>query len=172
MRLKALTVLIILLATAAVPALADVEIPEEWVGVWELEIAVYECETNTLLFSTTDLDTICPGSVFEDPDPEEMPLECTGSADADSYTTHCEGSLEVMPGCTMNFVYDVTGTRDGDTYTSVATTDITYSGDCPDVPDTCQRTEVTGTRIGGAPNPCDGTPVEGRSWGTVKSLYR
>ena len=42
----------------------------------------------------------------------------------------------------------------------------------PVIPDTCQRTEVTGTRIESPTDPCLATPVESVSWGTVKTLYR
>jgi hypothetical protein len=161
-----------LLVLVAVPAMADTEIPEEWIGIWELDIEVYDCETNGLLFSSTTLDTICPGSVFEDPDPGEVTIECTGSADANSYTTNCEGSEEVTPGCTMNFVYEISGTRNSNSYTSTGTTTITYTGDCPLIPDSCQRVEITGTRTSTDPGPCEATPVESRLWSTVKSYYR
>jgi len=160
------------LVVVASPAIADVEIPEEWIGVWELDVAAYDCETNALLFSSTNLDTICPGSVFEDPNPSSITVECTSSADATTYMVHCEGSTEVLPGCAANFIYDATGTRDDNSYTSTATTIISYTGDCPLIPDSCQRTEITGTRISGQMDPCDSTPVESRSWATVKSYFR
>jgi hypothetical protein len=159
------------LLAAATPATAEV-IPDEWVGIWEIELTTYDCTTNDVLFATTQLDTICPGAVFEDPNTEGIPIVCTTTADADSYTTHCEGSTEVVPGCTANFVYDVTGTRNGDSYTATSTVNLTYTGDCFGIPDSCQRTEISGTRIAGAPSPCDGAPVENQSWGTVKSIYR
>jgi len=156
----------------AIPVLADVEIPDEWLGIWELEVSAYDCETDALIFSSTSIDTTCPGAVFEDPDASGFPLECTGTADADSYEIHCEGSQEVIPGCTANFVHDGNATLDGNSYTSTTTTSITYTGDCSVIPDSCQRLEITGTRIGATPNPCNGVPVEARSWSTVKSLYR
>lgn len=160
------------LVALAAPAVAQVEIPEEWIGIWELDLAVYDCETDDLLFATTSIDTICPGTVFEEPDPEDVTIECSGSADATSYTIHCEGSEEVIPGCTANFVHDASGTRNDGSYTSIATTTITFVGDCPLIPDSCQRTEITGTRIGSAPEPCGQTPVESWTWATVRSLYR
>lgn len=161
-----------MLVLAAVPAIADLEIPEEWVGIWEMTTAVYDCETNELVFSATNIDTICPGFVLEDPEPGEVTIECTGSADANSFTTHCEGTLMVIPGCFMNYVYDSTGTRNNNSFTQVGTSTITYTGDCPFIPDTCQRTEVTGTRTSSDPGPCEITPVENRPWASVKSLYR
>lgn len=172
--LKTLFVTAILFALVAsvAPASAQVEIPEEWLGIWELDLAVYDCATEDLIFSTTSLDTICPGSVWEEPDPEDVTIECTGSADATSYTQHCEGSEEIVPGCLANFVSDGSGTRNGETYTSVTTTTISFTGDCPLIPDSCQRIEITGTRIGAAPVPCGQTPVESWTWDSVRSLYR
>lgn len=162
-----------LLVLAAAPAIADQEIPEEWVGIWEMDIAIYDCDTNALIFSTTSLDTICPGSAFEDPDPGDITIECTSSADANTYTNHCEGSEVVIPGCTATFVFDLTGTRNGDSYTQVGTTMVTYAGAaCGLFPDSCQRMEVSGTRSNNDPGPCESTPVEGRPWATVKSYYR
>lgn len=172
LRMTILIAVACLTMIAAVPAMADTEIPEEWLGIWEVYTEIYDCETEELEFTSTHLDTICPGSVFEDPDPDSGTIECTSSADSDSYTIHCEGSEEVVPGCTANFIYDATSTRTGDSYASVGTTTITYTGDCPLIPDFCQRTEITGTRIAGVPNPCDGAPVEGYSWSSVKSIYR
>ena len=161
-----------LLAVAASPAAAEVEVPEEWLGVWSLETSVYDCETDVLIFSSADLDTLCPGSMFEDPDGGDITVDCTGSADAGSFTMHCEGSTEAAPGCTANFVYDATGTRNGDSYTSTATINMTFTGDCPLIPDSCQRIETTATRIDDSAGPCTSTPVESWSWGTVKSLYQ
>jgi hypothetical protein len=165
------TLILTVLAVAALPVSAQTEIPESWTGIWNVTTEVYECETSTLLFSSTEPDTICPGDVFEDPDGGDVTIECTSSVDDTEYTIQCTGSEEIMPGCTMIFTYDGTTTREGDSFTSVATIDITYEG-CTGFPDNCQRIESTGTRIAGPPNPCNGTPVEGYSWGTVKALYR
>lgn len=159
------------LALMAGPAAAQVEIPAEWEGIWETQIDLYDCDTNFLLFSTTATDTICEGDVLEQPEGEDSALDCTGSADANSYTLNCTGTEEVAPGCTATYTYVATGTRSGDSYTAEATMDITFSGDCG-IPDSCQRTEITGTRISSDPGPCEQTPVESWSWNTVRSLYR
>jgi hypothetical protein len=166
------TLLVGLVVLMAPAVYADVVVPEEWIGIWELEVAIYDCDTNALLFSSTQLDTICPGFAFTDPDPDSIDFDCTGSANATTYTNHCEGSEEISPTCTMNFVYDVTGTRTGNSYTSVGVSTITYTGDCPFVMDSCQRTEISGTRIATDPGPCESTPTENRPWATVKSYYR
>ncbi len=169
---RTLIFVLVVLAFAA-PALADgTPIPEEWLGIWEQTVNIYDCDTNDLLFTTTQLDTLCPGAVFEDPDGGGTTLNCTTTADGSSYTTHCEGSSEVFPGCTSSFVYDVTGTLSGDSYSATSVTNISFTGDCQDLPDQCQRTELSGTRLGPAPEPCGSSPVEHQSWGSIKSLYR
>jgi len=151
---------------------ADVDIPAEWYGIWELELTSYDCDTEEILFTSTSLDTICVGDVFQDPDPSSFTVECTASIDANSYTISCEGESEIFPGCTAAFDYSGSATRNGDSYTSTTFTNITYAGDCGPIPDTCQRTEITGTRIASAPDPCDSTPVESTSWSAIKELYR
>ena len=161
-----------ILTLAALPAVADVDIPEQWLGIWQLAVEAFDCDTEELLFSSTAIDTVCAGDVFQDPEPGGVQAECEADINATTYTIHCEGSDEVVPGCTVNFTYDATATLDGDTYTSTAISNITYTGDCPVIPDSCMRTVVTGTRIGNAPEPCGQTPVESQSWSTVKSLYR
>ena len=172
LRLMIIFASVSLLAVAAVPANADVVIPEEWFGVWELQVASYDCDTNELLFSSTQLDTICPGEVFEDPDPGDVDVTCTSSANATSYTIHCDGSGEALPGCTINIVFDTNGTRTNDGYTAISTVTFTYVGNCLGIPDSCTRTEVTGTRISGPTEPCESTPVENTTWAAVKAYYR
>lgn len=150
---------------------ADTEIPVEWLGIWEIDISVYDCETNVLIFESSETDTLCPGETFEDPDGEEFTLTCTSSADATTYTSSCEGEAEIMPGCTASFTFDSAGTRTGETYTVTSTMNITYAGDCSGLSDSCQRTEITGTRIGEATG-CGSTPNLDQAWGAVKSSYR
>jgi hypothetical protein len=165
-------VCVVLIAAMAVPAAAQTEIPEEWMGVWDIQVELYDCETDQLLFSFAALDTICAGDPIEEPELEGGTMECTGSADATTFTLQCEGSEEVEPGCIASYVHDQLTIRTGDEYTSVATLTVSYSGDCGGVPDSCQRTEITGTRISDDPEPCGQTPVESWRWDTVRSLYR
>lgn len=161
-----------LIAAAAVPALADNPIPAEWIGVWQLDISFYACGVSDPIFSTTELDTICAGTMIEDPQPDGITVSCTYSADATSYTSHCEGSTEVEPGCTENFVEDTAASRTGETYTAVTTTEVTYTGSCSAPEDFCSRTEFAGTRISDGAAACAGTPNENSSWGALKSSYR
>ena len=167
-----LTLIACLIVFGGGEARADIEVPAEWLGIWETEITAYDCDTNDILFQFAELDTICPGDLFEDPQDEEFALTCTSSADADSYTNHCEGETEAFPGCTAAFTYDATGTRTDETYTVTATTAISYVGTCMGIQDSCTRTEITGTRIGAVPGSCASTPNRDQAWGAVKSSYR
>lgn len=161
-----------MLMLAAAPSGAQTPIPAEWVGIWEIEMTTYDCTTNAFLFSATELDTLCPGSFFEDPDDGgEFSLVCSSSADGDSYESHCEGS-SVFGDCTAQYVFDITSTITGASYTATQTVTISYTGNCFGLTDSCERTETSGTRIGGPPNPCEGTPVDAQSWGMVKASYR
>ena len=150
----------------------DVVIPPEWAGIWETQSTAYDCETNDVLSTSTFQDTLCTGSVIQNPD-SEFEITCTGSADATTVTYHCEGSTEIITGCIAEFTYDTSTTRTGDTFVSTTTSAIHYVGDaCLGIPDSCTRFEQTGTRIAGEPTPCVDTPVRAESWGLFKALYR
>lgn len=170
--LRPLALIAALTALVAAPAAADVIVPDEWVGVWELQIAAYDCETDALLFSSTEYDTICPGWGFSDPQDEDIDLTCTGSADADSYLQQCSGSTEILPGCTVTYDFEATGSRTGDTYTSVTVIETVATGDCMGFSGSCQRIEVTATRIDPTPPDCSETPAVAWDWSTVKQRYR
>lgn len=161
-----------LAAGAASPSRADTVVPVEWGGIWQSLDNTYDCGTNALLFSGAQQDTLCPGTTLPGPPPGEMTLDCTTTADGDSYEVHCTANLELAPGCTVAFAYDTTVTRTGDTYTSVSTSSTTYTGECFGLADTCERTESTGTRIAGPSPACDGAADERRAWGAVKLIYR
>ncbi len=168
-----LCALVCLAAGAATPGWAVSVVPPEWGGIWESTDDTFDCDTNALMFSSASTDTLCPGAVFgEPPVIEEITFTCTSSADGDSYTTHCEGSTEMIPGCLATYVIDTVGTRTGETSVSTTTFSTTFVGACFGMADTCQRTESTSTRIAGPPESCVGTPNEGESWGTLKARYR
>lgn len=162
----------VLVGTAHV-AHADFVVPEEWTGIWQTVTTQYSCGDHVQQGDPiAATDTLCADTVIPDPQNQEVPLSCTSSADATSFSTHCEGSGEIFAGCTASIVYDLAGTRTGDSYHSVATISITYSGSCFGTPDYCLETDADGTRIAPAPIPCGNTPVESQNWGSVKSLYR
>lgn len=161
------------LLMAATPARAQDPIPIEWAGIWEIEITVYECDTNAVTFNGTALDTICPGDIFYiDDGGGTIDWTCTTSADENSLEYHCIGTGEVAPECTVQYVYDGNSTRTGESYTATATTTTTYLGDCFGIPNSCSRAETSGMRIAGAPSLCEGTPTEAHTWGAAKAAYR
>lgn len=157
---------------ALAPAQAQTVIPAEWGGIWQTQDNTYDCDTNALLFNGAQQDTLCPGALLPTPPPGEFTLDCTSSVDGNTYHTHCTASLEVVPGCTVSFIFDTNATRSGESYTATTTTSTTYVGDCFGMADTCERTESTGTRIAGPSPACNGTADESRSWGAVKLIYR
>lgn len=170
--LRPLVLCTALTALAAAPALADVIVPDEWVGIWERQVRSYDCDTDELMFSSTDYDTICPGWAFSDPEDDTVDITCTGSANADSYQQQCDGESEILPGCTATYDFQATGSRTGDSYTSVTVIEITASGECMGFSGSCQRIEVTATRIDPTPPDCSETPAERWSLSAVKGRYR
>jgi hypothetical protein len=150
----------------------SVVIPPEWAGIWEIQSTAYDCETDEVLYAGTFQDTLCTGSVIQNPG-SEFEITCTGSADGATVINHCEGSGEILPGCIAEFTYDTSTTRTGDTFVSTTTSVMNYVGDgCFGIPGSCTRYEQTGTRIASEPSPCADTPVEAESWGSIKALYR
>jgi hypothetical protein len=156
---------------AIIPLQDGVVIPDEWAGIWEIDLIARDCETSAVLFQDTLLDTICPGSLVEDPE-SEYDIVCNGSAEGNTIIYTCEGSGEVLAGCTANYASESTTTLAGDGYESTGTVTITYVGACFSIPSSCTRYEQTARRVAAAPPDCESTPVEADSWGAVKSLYR
>ena len=154
---------------SGLPSAKDL-VPAEWGGVWSIHTETHKCSNDSLLFSSTGLDTICPNTPF--PHPSGGGFTCTTTATATAFSSHCTGSEEVVPGCTAGFVFDVSGTRSGDTFTATGTENITYVGSCFGIPNSCTRLVESGTRTAPPPNPCSGSPVAERSWGELKSIYR
>ena len=157
--------------------LADVpNVPPEWAGVWVSTDSVFSC-TDTFMEVISENDTLCTGAPLGGPDdgggivPE---IDCNGSADANSASIICSGSIEVVPDCVATFMSTTTATRSGDTYTATAEFSITYAGTgvgCDFIPGICERSRVTANRIAGEPQECS-TAVDERPWGLVKTLYR
>jgi len=148
-----------------------ITVPPEWAGIWQSTDTTYDCN-GVFMNTTSSLDTLCTGQTFEDDDPT---ISCTGSVDANTYTQHCTGSSEFIPDCTATFDILTHGTRSGDSFFSVTVFQTTYAGTgegCDLIQDFCQQFNSHSTRIAPAPAEYCATPVEGMSWGKVKSLYR
>jgi hypothetical protein len=148
-----------------------ITVPPEWAGIWQSTDTTDDCN-GVFVSTSTSLDTLCTGQTFEDDDPN---VSCTGSADANSYTQHCTGTSQPIPDCTATFDILTNGTRTGDSFFSVTVFQASYSGTgkgCDLFPDFCQQFNSHSIRIAPAPAEYCATPVEGLSWGRVKSLYR
>jgi hypothetical protein len=153
-------------------ALRENVIPAEWGGIWNVEDATYDCDTNQLLGTDAYADTLCAGATIEFGS-DEFVLTCSGTADGNAVSVNCTGSFPIIEDCVLEYTTQFTATRTGDTYVSTMTSSMDYVGaGCLFLPDQCTRTESTATRVGPEPIPCGLTPVESVNWGTLKSLYR
>lgn len=149
-------------------------VPPEWAGIWTVIDSVYDCSGN-LTSTSTSTDTLCAGQVFDPGTQADCPFTCTGTANATSLVMHCTGSCELFPDCTANFDTDFIGTRSGDSYFSVVTMNVTFTGTgkgCESVPPNCTQINSHGTRIAPEPAAYCASPAEGSTWGRVKSRYR
>lgn len=152
------------------PAEADpIPYPDAFIGIWENTSVTRDCVTQVILAQSTEQDTICAGDTF-DPDIEgQFPITCTGTITETTVDIHCTGTFEVTPECTATIQFDTDGTRNGDTWTSTTTVEITYVG-CP-IPGSCTTTQSTGTRVDPDPAACPPAPVASSTWGKIKQRY-
>lgn len=150
---------------------SDPAVPTAWGGIWDTDIDTRICDNPLVLFTSSFVDTLCPGTEV-DPgagDPGSV-TNCTGTATDASINMTCTYAQEVTPGCMLNATVDYVSTRNGDSFSTNMRIQSTYTGDCTDVEDSCIEMDITGTRIGPAPADC-AVPVDRVTWGTVKSRY-
>lgn len=156
-------------------ARASITVPPEWDGIWTTADSVYSC-AGDLQETDVSVDTLCAGAEYLPEDPgTQIQFNCTGSADATTYTLSCTGSSEVFENCTATYTLTAHGTRTGDTYFDVTTLEITYSGSgtgCEFLQGICTQTNTHGTRSGPAPAQYCSTPARSTTWGRVKQQYR
>jgi hypothetical protein len=149
----------------------SIPVPTEWDGLWTTTDSTYEC-TGELTDTSAGVDTICAGQIFSfDSGDPTIQFDCTGSADATTYTFDCTASGEVFPGCTFVQEFHVEATRTGDTFYSEAVMTITLTGaECAMV--ICDRFVSHGVRTGPAPTEYCATPARPSTWGQLKTRYR
>lgn len=154
---------------------ATVVVPVEWDGIYTTVDTTYDCNgVFQSTVTTTDGDTICGGKDYS-PNSGGSPIvfDCTGTADASSFSMTCTGSGEIFTGCTADFTIVIHGTLSGGTYFDVSTINVTYSGSsCSGFPPTCNQFNSHGTRTGPAPTAYCATPTRRTTWGQVKMYYR
>lgn len=149
-------------------------IPQEWGGIWSSVDSTYDC-SGTFDFVESYEDTLCPGEVVVDEQQLPVTFNCTGSATATTVDVECTGTDDSDPDCVITFSYSIHGTRSGDTYFVVATTQISAAGPglgCEFFPSSCTQLNSRGTRIGPTPVEYCQTPVAPTSWGRLKVQYR
>jgi len=150
----------------------NTDTPAAWAGIWTFDTTIKECTTGAVLASNTTTDTLCTGDPYDPGSDEDFQFDCTGTVTDTHLEATCTATGEVSPGCTMHLEFQTTADRDGDSYTSVTTSNVSYTGDtCGPLQPSCTRIEGTGTRIAGEPASCV-TPVEARTWSGLKTLYR
>jgi len=148
----------------------EIIMPAEWAGIWQTQTDRVDCETLAVLNSSTVDDTTCAGDVFSY-DSGEGGLTCTESVNGNSVSISCSGTFPLDEGCDLVSQFDLTITRSDDSFAGVQILTQTTEGEgCVFPYSNCVRYEFTGTRIGPPPASCF-TPVETRSWSTIKVLY-
>ena len=147
----------------------SIPIPPEWEGVWSATDSSYDCSPMTLSGVTAEQDTLCTGQVLTFPEGSGFTIDCSGTANGTTVHYTCTGGGELFPGCTATINVTADVTRTGDSFYSVTTTSITYSG-CP-VPDQCTISHTHGTRISNGVAEC-AVPTKPSTWGGVKAIYR
>ena len=151
-----------------------ITVPPEWDGIWTTADSTYDCTAGFTEYSTGK-DTICGGRAYSQAPPGPVTFTCNGTSDATSIHVTCSGSSEIFPDCQATYVIQTDVTRTGETYRSVTTIDVTYSGTgegCSLLPSSCTRDVTYGTRTGPAPLDFCLTSVKRSSWGQLKILYR
>jgi hypothetical protein len=153
-------------------ARASLVIPQDWDGIWAVEDSVYLCDGTFQSAPGSAPDTICGGSDYQASGP--VTLDCNGTADATTISVTCTGSGVFIPDCNANYTVVTHGTRSGDSYFTVTTVDVTYTGaGCEGFPPQCTQVNSHGTRTGPAPAAgCAATPTRRSTWGEIKAIYR
>ncbi len=148
----------------------EIIMPAEWAGIWQVQTDRIDCETLAVLNSITEEDTTCAGDVFIY-DAGEGEFTCTESVNGNTLTISCSGTFPLDEGCDIVSQFDLTITRSDDSFAGAQILTQTTQGEGCEFPfSMCDRYEFTGTRIGPPPASCF-TPVETRSWSTIKVLY-
>jgi len=155
------------------PAASQVILPAEWDGVWVSVDSTYDCD-GTFQSVSTNQDTLCAGQDLNY-NVGTYNVTCSGSATATTADLHCTGSSEVIPDCAADLTLDTHVALSGDTYFSVTTVNVTYSGTalgCNLFPASCTTVRSHATRTGPAPPAYCLTPTRASTWGNLKIRYR
>jgi len=154
------------LRAAGLPA-----IPSSWAGIWSATDTSRVCDGHSAMVSRTALDTLCAGAAFG---PDTTQFQCSGTFTDTDFDITCTGHQEaISETCVLNFSEHLLGARSGDVVTITYTLNTTYTPTlCASLPDECDLTTGTLTRVGSPPPDCNTTPARAESWGRLKLLYR
>jgi hypothetical protein len=115
-------------------------------------------------------DTLCAGAAFG---PDSTQYQCSGTFTDTDFDITCTGQMAITQTCSSTFSEHLQGTRSGDVVRITYTVNTAYAPTlCASLPDECDVTTGTLTRVGSAPPECNATPVRTESWGRLKVLYR
>jgi len=129
--------------------------PASWAGVWDLEGTVTICDTDSIVDTIAERDTICTGEAFEFDLEEGFVLDCTGTITDTHADIECTGTF-TFGGATCMGTVQVTATRNNDEFTSMITANVTCTGSGEVPPDFCLHQEITATRVSLSQPGCDG----------------
>lgn len=149
-----------------------VTVPPEWQGIWTVQDSVYDCMGNPMSTST-GADTLCTGDTY-DQNPGGVQYNCSTTINAGTVHWTCNASIEIFTDCKASYAVQGDGTRTGDSYVFVSTSNVTYTGTgfgCNLVPQSCTRIVSRGTRTDASPTACL-TPAQTTTWGRLKVIYR
>lgn len=161
------------LAIVAKIAKAQVVVPQDWDGIWTTVDTVYVCPT-TFQSTSPGADTLCGGKDYSTAAPgSDIVFVCTGTADATTFDITCTGSGNVFPDCDADYNVVTHGTRTNDTFFTVSTINVTYTGTACVFGGSCIQINTHGTRTGSTTlADCAVTPTKRATWGQLKTIYR
>ncbi len=134
------------------PSGSNGDVPESWVGLWLTSITFKDCVSHEEVFTFTDTTAICPDA--EDYEETEEGMECDYSWDGNTMDVHCI-TYDTLGGCYNMSDVEWSSTVSGTSFTGEGTFVDTWTGEECEFEDACYDVEMTSTRIGDAPEPCD-----------------
>ena len=139
--------------------------PSSWEGIWNMTTTLKDCDTGTVLNTSTAPDTICAGQSFGSSE-----FVCNGTITDTSIDVTCTAISEVYPGCTVSITMVSTGTRSGNTFQGTTRLTSDYSPECG-IPDTCMLQEISGTFVSPYQGECTNVAIADGSWGAMKARF-
>ncbi len=96
----------------ALSAFGQYTIPDAWSGVWDFQQNDYDCDTNDLLDTYSDTDTLGTGEVIVSGCPRSRAPDRRATR---ASTSTVAGKFEIDEGCSVTIGFSFSGSRNGDT---------------------------------------------------------